>query len=72
MRVFVFFLAALLAACESNPPAPVIDRAPQSKPQPPAIKQSVLKPVGKNTDASKDWRPDQHIVKKGETLFGIG
>lgn len=67
MRVFFGFLFILLTACSSNPPAPVIDRMPQSKPQPPAIK-----PASKSTDAGKDWRPDSHIVKKGDTLFGIG
>jgi lipoprotein NlpD len=72
MRVFVGFLFMLLTACSSNPPAPVIDRMPQSKPQPPVIKQPVIKTVDKSTDASKDWRPDSHIVKKGDTLFGIG
>ena len=57
----------LLAACESNPPAPVIERTPQySKPKPPAPK-----PTPTNA-TSKDWRPDSHIVAKGETLFGIG
>ncbi len=67
MRVFVGVLFILLTACTSNPPAPVIDRTPQSKPLPPTIK-----PVSKSTDAGKDWRPDSHIVKKGDTLFGIG
>lgn len=67
MRVFVGVLFILLTACTSNPPAPVIDRMPQSKPQPPAIK-----PVSKSTDSDKDWRPDSHIVKKGDTLFGLG
>ena len=57
----------LLAACESNPPAPVIERTPQSsKPKPPA-----QKPLPANA-TSKDWRPDSHVVAKGETLFGIG
>ena len=57
----------LLAACESNPPAPVIERTPQSsKPKPPAPK-----PTPANV-TSKDWRPDSHVVAKGETLFGIG
>lgn len=56
-----------LVACESNPPAPVIERAPQtSKPKPPDAKTA-----GANA-GSKDWRPDSHIVKKGDTLFGIG
>ena len=64
-RFVMGFLMVLLAACESNPPAPVIDRTPQAantKPPPQA------KPVA----AAKDWRPDSHIVKKGETLFSIG
>ena len=66
MQHFVIsFLMVLLAACESNPPAPVIERTPHtSKPKP----QPETKPVA----GAKDWRPDSHIVKKGDTLFGIG
>ena len=64
MKHFIIsFLVVLLAACESNPPAPVIERMPQaSKPKPPQAKPAV----------TRDWRPNSHIVKKGETLFGIG
>ena len=68
--VLIGFLTVLLAACESNPPAPVIERMPQaSKPKPPEAK-----PVDAKTNGAtnKDWRPDSHIVKKGDTLFGIG
>jgi lipoprotein NlpD len=72
MRVFTGFIILLLSACASSPPAPVIDRTPQSQPQPPAVKSPVPTPVGKSTEVDKDWRPDSHIVKKGETLFGIG
>ena len=77
MRVFVLFLSALLVACESNPPAPVIDRTPDSRPKPPVSKPTDNKaPDRKVTDnkviGAKDWRPDSHIVKKGDTLFGIG
>lgn len=71
MKHFVIgFLIVLLAACESNPPAPVIERTPQaSKPKPPPQ----AKPADAKTNgAAKDWRPDSHIVKKGETLFSIG
>jgi lipoprotein NlpD len=69
MRFFVVFLITLLAACESNPPAPVIERTPQtSKPKLPEAKTT----PAANSSASKDWRPDSHIVKKGETLFAIG
>jgi len=66
MQHFVIsFLMVLLAACESNPPAPVIERTPQtSKPKSP--------PETKLVVGAKDWRPDSHIVKKGDTLFGIG
>ena len=67
MQHFVIsFLMVLLTACESNPPAPVIERTPQtSKPKSqPETKSSVA--------GAKDWRPDSHLVKKGETLFGIG
>ena len=65
--VVVLFIL-LLAACESNPPAPVIERTPQaSKPKPPAPS----KPIDAKTAVSKDWRPDSHIVKKGDTLFSI-
>jgi lipoprotein NlpD len=67
MRFLISLLFILLTACASSPPAPVIDRTPQSTPTPPAIKPPV-----KGTEADKDWRPDSHIVKKGETLFGIG
>ena len=71
MRFFAITLLALfLAACESNPPAPVIDRVPQtSKPAPPA-KPTAAKPTT-GTIANKDWRPDSYIVKKGDTLFSI-
>jgi lipoprotein NlpD len=67
MRVFTSFIILLLTACASSPPAPVIDRTPQSQPQPPAVK-----PASKSVEVDKDWRPESHIVKKGETLFGIG
>ena len=67
MRIAIGFIILLLAACESNPPAPVIVRTPQAtKPKPP----TVTKPNA--TATTKDWRPDSHIVKKGETLFAIG
>lgn len=63
----VGLLILLLTACESNPPAPVITRTPQAtKPKPPVAN----KPNGIPTN--KDWRPDSHIVKKGDTLFTIG
>ena len=67
MRCLIILLAFLLFGCESNPPAPIIDRAPETKPKPPLSKSAANKlPV------AKEWRPDSHIVKKGDTLFGIG
>lgn len=72
MRFAAVLLILFLTACESNPPAPVIERAPQtSKPKPPEAKPADTKTIG-TASGSKDWRPDSHIVKKGETLFGIG
>ena len=62
-------LLLLVSACESNPPAPVIERTPQtSKPKPPVAG----KPIEPKSAVAKDWRPDSHTVIKGETLFGIG
>jgi lipoprotein NlpD len=77
-RLFILsFLIFSLTACESNPPAPVIERAPQaSKPKPPNAKSTETKPLDQknvgNTTGNKDWRPDSHIVVKGDTMFGIG
>lgn len=75
LRLFLISLFAfVLNACESNPPAPVIDRLPQSsKPKAPVVapantkNNTVIK-----TANGKDWRPDSYIVKKGDTLFSIG
>ncbi len=66
MRIVVVLFALLLTACETNPPAPVIEPA-TSKPKP-----SEAKPTEAKAATAKDWRPDSHIVKKGDTLFGIG
>ncbi len=78
MRYIFFTLISLfLVACESSPPAPVIERAPQSsKPAPPIASKPSANPSAKSADGStpnaKDWRPDSYTVKKGDTLFGIG
>lgn len=72
--LFLVCLSSVIAACGSNPPAPVIDRMPTSKPTPPASSSS--KPTqastGKPTYKTGDWRPSTYTVKKGDTLFGIG
>ncbi len=74
MRVLVFtYLILLLTACESNPPAPVIERTPQSsKPKSPVAVKPIDPRIAAGTATAKDWRPDSHTVAKGETLFGIG
>ena len=74
MRVLVVTcLILLLSACESNPPAPVIERTPQSsKPKPPTSAKPIDPRITAGTTTAKDWRPDSHTVAKGETLFGIG
>lgn len=67
MRVLASFIILLLASCGSNPPAPVIVRSPQiTKPKPPVANKT------NGATTTKDWRPDSHIVKKGDTLFAIG
>lgn len=68
-----FMLIALLTACSSTPPAPVVDRLPNKKPSAastptPAKKATPTRPTYK----AGDWRPDSYMVKKGDTLFSIG
>lgn len=70
MRVWVLSLVCVfglaLSACQSNPPAPVIERTKQvNKPKPAVTKKS-------DAVSTKDWRPDSYTVKKGDTLFAIG
>lgn len=72
--IYNLFILGLLANCSSNPPAPVIDRLPPSKP---SITNTVtpVPPVKKSTRPTYkagDWRPDSYLVKKGDTLFSIG
>jgi lipoprotein NlpD len=67
MCILVGFIILVLASCGGNPPAPVIVRSPQiTKPKPPVPNKT------NGAITTKDWRPDSHIVKKGDTLFGIG
>lgn len=70
--ILIAFLVAILAACESDPIVPVMDRAPQTtktnapKPNAPEASTTQSKPV------AKEWRPDSYIVKKGDKLYRIG
>ena len=59
----------LVSACSSNPPAPVIDRTAQTV-KPKAV-INVDNKLNKNAN-NKDWRPDYHVVKKGDTLISLG
>lgn len=69
--VLMGVITVFFSACESNPPAPVVDRKPQTyKPKPVTINAKGITAV-KSSDG-KDWRPDTYIVKKGDTLFSIG
>lgn len=72
----VWLLCLLVIGCQSNPPAPVIDRTPPKKPSAtlPA-KPATAAPgtiAGKPGLPTKDWRPDTYTVKKGDTLHSIG
>lgn len=59
-------LGLALGACTTTQKAPVIDRAPvEKKPE------IATKPAPKSAPG-KDWRPDVHTVKKGDTLYSIG
>lgn len=71
MRFTAVLLILLLTACETNPPAPVIERAPQTPKAKPAEAKATDTKIA-TANEGKDWRPDSHIVKKGDTLFGIG
>jgi len=71
MRNALFLITfAFLASCSSNPPAPVINRLPTSKPS--TANTTIIKMPNRPTYKAGDWRPDAYIVKKGDTLFSIG
>lgn len=78
-RCWGVILLALISGCASKPPAPVVERAPESAQQPSRPQPSATeKPAATQTQASKpappaaDWRPETVIVKKGDTLHAIG
>lgn len=67
-------VVSALAACGSNPPAPVIDRTPAKPSKPETTSPSTEKSskASRPTYKPGDWRPDQYTVKKGDTLYSIG
>ena len=77
MKHFVIAtLLFLVSACASNPPALVLDRtAPVADGASRAAKSKALvnadNKLNKNAN-NKDWRPDYHVVKKGDTLISLG
>ena len=69
----ISWLILSLAACSSNPPAPVVDRLPANKPGKADSANAQKNPAANRpTYKAGDWRPDAYIVKKGDTLFSIG
>ena len=70
MKYFVVVtLMFLVSACAGSPPAPVVDGNAQTA-RPKAKVNVANKPI-KNA-SSNDWRPDYHVVKKGDTLISLG
>lgn len=69
MRSRLWLIVPLLAGCAANQPAPVIERAPQSKK---AVAPKSAATAAKASATEKDWRPDTYTVKKGDTLYSIG
>jgi lipoprotein NlpD len=71
-QLTVFIASLYLSACVSQQvAAPVTERTPTSK----SSKASANKAPSINAATSgneKDWRPDSHTVKKGDTLISIG
>lgn len=69
MRLLCWALVLLMAGCATSQQAPVIERGAQ-----PAKKTASNKPspAQKTTAGEKDWRPENYVVKKGDTLYGIG
>jgi len=70
--VLIALFALFLTACESNPPAPVVDRLPQSSKPATASKGAAKTNQASNNTVRNDGRPNSHTVKKGDTLFSIG
>ncbi|MDO8263668.1 MAG: peptidoglycan DD-metalloendopeptidase family protein [Gallionella sp.] len=60
-------MAAVLAGCSSSGNrAPVVERGGAGKKNVVAVESAQKKPA-----REKDWRPEVHVVQKGETLYSI-
>ena len=70
MRFCTWLVVLLLAGCATSQQAPVIERAPQ--PAKKAAPSAKTTPAQKAVPSEKDWRPETYVVKKGDTLYGIG
>jgi len=61
--------ATPLPTAAPNPPAPPVvakPAAPEAEKLPPVVEQPAIKPYREG-----DWRPEYHVVKKGDTLYSI-
>jgi lipoprotein NlpD len=66
--LWIYILCLTLGACSNSPAvrAPIVDNSRDTKP-----KTVKVEPKSINTP-EKDWRPEEYIVKKGDTLYSIG
>jgi lipoprotein NlpD len=66
-RIFALLLiTTVMAGCASSGQrAPVIERGDAAR------NKSAVVATGKKSSRDKDWRPETHVVKKGDTLYSI-
>jgi lipoprotein NlpD len=62
--VFVLLMVTVMAGCSSSGyRAPVFERGDAAK--------NKADEAGKKSSRNKDWRPEVHVVQKGDTLYSI-
>lgn len=67
-------IAAVLAGCSSSGNrAPIVDRSTKGVERSEGGKKSVaeVEPAQKKSEREKDWRPEKHVVQKGDTLYSL-